>query len=64
MVKHNPEWYRQITIENKKRAREQGKARRNYQINRYHRDLAELEALKVELLKEARAEQRKISMNG
>lgn len=54
MVKHDSEWYRQITIENNKRAREQEKARRNYQINRYHRDIAELEALKVELLKEAR----------
>ena len=64
MLKHDSEWFRQITIENKKRAREREKARRNYQINRQRRDLEELEALKVELLREAREERRKISRNG
>lgn len=64
MVKHGSEWYRQKAIENQKRKREQEKARRNYQINRQRRDLEELEALKNQLLRDARAERRKNSRNG
>lgn len=55
MIKHDTEWYRQIAIEKKNRT----KARRNYQGNRARRDLEELEALKVQLLREARAERKK-----
>lgn len=55
MEKHNVEWFKQRAREK----RQQATARRNYQINRQRRDLAELEALKAELLREAKAEQQR-----
>lgn len=55
MRRHGAEWFRERARE--KRAREAG--RRNGLKNSIRRDMEELEALKVELLREARAERRK-----
>lgn len=55
MEKHNTEWYKQRAREK----RQQATARRNYQINRQRRDLAELEVLKAELLRKAKAERKR-----
>lgn len=50
MENHDREWFKQRARE--KREREAG--RRSYQINCQRRDLKELEALKNQLLKEAK----------
>lgn len=55
MVKHDPEWYKQLASER----RERNAGRRNFQANYQRLVLEELEALKVELLKEVRTERRK-----
>lgn len=55
MHRHSADWFKQRSLE--KRAREAG--RRNGLKNSVRRDLEELEALKVKLLREARAERRK-----
>lgn len=50
MEKHNAEWHKQRAMEKRQRPA----ARQNYQANRARRDMDELEALKNQLLKEAR----------
>lgn len=60
MQKHDAEWYRQQAREKQERDAE----RRQHLKYCVRRDLAELEALKVALLKEARAERKKNSRHG
>lgn len=55
MRRHSADWFRERARE--KREREAG--RHNSLKNSIRRDMEELEALKVELLREARAERRK-----
>lgn len=62
MRRHGADWFRERAREKWERAREKWErdaGRRSSLKNSIRRDIEELEALKVELLREARAERRK-----